>query len=315
VAEPALPDQEAPGDRARRRDDVIGAGLIVLMALQFGSVVVLGKIATRDGGLPVPSLLAIRFAIAAVVLAAALLATHQPLIPARGEAGRLALLGIGGYAAESGFFFAGLAHGTAAAVTLLFFTYPVLVALLAYATGRGFPGWLLGTALGAAVAGASIVVVAGGGVDIDRVGIAFALGAAGTFALYLAGAEAVLHRTTPMAGAMWVSGSAALGLAVFAAVTGSARLPHGWDRWTPVLGMALFSAGAFVCLFAGLRRLGAVRTSIISATEPLTAALLAAVFLGETIHPGTVVGGGLILVAAVAASLARGRRPAEPPVP
>ena len=79
--------------------------------------------------------------------------------------------------------------------------------------------------------------------------------------------------------------------------------------------MAGFTAGAFVCLLAGLRRLGVIRTSILSASEPLTAAVLAAVFLGESVRPGTIAGGILILAAAVTASIARGQAPSEPPVP
>lgn len=298
-----------------RRDDLIGAGFILLTSLQFGAVVVVGKVLAEHGDLAVPTVLAYRFAIAGAILAGALALMRRPLRPARGEALPLALLGAAGYGVEAGFFFAALEHGSAAAVTLLFFTYPVLVALIAFAAGKGLPGWLLGGALAAAVAGAAVVVVTGGGVDIRAAGIAFALGSAGTFALYLAGAEAVLSRTSALTGAMWVSVSAAAGLAAFAVATGSAQVPAGLDEWGPVLALAVFTAGAFVCLFAGLRRLGAVRTAILSATEPLTAAVLAAIFLEEAVRSGTVGGGALILVGAVAASLARGRRPVEPPTP
>ena len=63
--------------------DALGSGLIVLGSLQFGGVVVLGKIVT-DGGLPVPAYLATRFAAAALLLAVALAATGQPLAAARG---------------------------------------------------------------------------------------------------------------------------------------------------------------------------------------------------------------------------------------
>jgi hypothetical protein len=66
--------------------DALGSGLIVVGSLQFGGVVVLGKIVT-DGGLPVPAYLAIRFAAAAVLLAVALAATRQPLAAARREGG------------------------------------------------------------------------------------------------------------------------------------------------------------------------------------------------------------------------------------
>ena len=83
----------------------------------------------------------------------------------------------------------------------------------------------------------------------------------------------------------------------------------------PVLATGLFTAGAFGCLFAGLRRLGAVRTSIVAATEPLAASALAAVFLHQSIRPGVVAGGGLIIAAAVVASVARQPPSAEAPVP
>jgi hypothetical protein len=67
--------------------DALGGGLIVVGSLQFGGVVVLGKIVT-DGDLPVPAYLAIRFAAAAVLLAVALAATRQPLAAALREGWR-----------------------------------------------------------------------------------------------------------------------------------------------------------------------------------------------------------------------------------
>jgi drug/metabolite transporter (DMT)-like permease len=301
--------------RSTRGIDLVGVGFILLTSLQFGSVVVLGKIATRAGGLPIASLLAVRFTIAAGLLAAALLVLRRPLRAALGEGWRLAALGVAGYAVEAAFFFAGLRHGTAAAATLLFFTYPVAVSLFAFLLGKGLPGWLLGGALGTAVGGAAVVAVAGGGVDIDGTGVLLELASSLTFAVYLVGAAAVLKRTNSLVGAMWVAGSAAVGLAAYAVATGAADAPNGWDQWGPVLGMGAFTAGAFATLFAGLRRLGAVRTAILSATEPLTAAALAVIFLGEGVRPGTVIGGVLILSAAVAASVARAQAPAEPPIP
>src|SRR5207248_2223787 len=82
----------------------------------------------------------------------------------------------------------------------------------------------------------------------------FALSSALTFAVYLIGADVVLKRTDSLAGSMWVSGSAAIALAVFAMATGGGQWPVGARQWAPVLASATFTAGAFVCLFAGLRR-------------------------------------------------------------
>jgi drug/metabolite transporter (DMT)-like permease len=294
--------------------DLVGAGLVVLTSLQFGGVVVLGKIVT-DSGLSIPSFLAFRFGLAAVLLAAALAVIRLPLRAARGEGWRLGVLGMAGYAVEAGLFFTALRHGTAAAITLLFFVYPVFVAGLAFLAGKGLPGWMLGAALASAVAGAALVVLTGHGVQVSWAGVAFALGSALTFSLYLVGADAVLKKTNSLAGAMWVSGSAAVGLALYAIVSGAAEWPSGWHQWGPVLGTAAFTAGAFFCLFAGLRRLGPVRTSIVAATEPLAASTLAAIFLHQHVGVGVVVGGVLILASAITASLSRRPPATEPPIP
>ena len=298
---------------AEARRDALGGAFIAIASLQFGGTVILGKIATASG-LPVPSMLAVRFGIAAVGLAALLVATRQPIRAARGEGARLVTLGAAGYAVESGLFFLALGRGTAAAVTLLFFTYPIWVAVLSAVLGMGVPGWLVGGALVAAVAGAGLVVASSGGLDISVAGIGFALAAAAAFSIYLLGADALVRRTSSLAAAAWVSGSASIALAAVAIATGS-RPPSGWSEWLPVVGMGLLTSGAFACLFLGLRRVGAVRTSIIAAFEPVATAILAFTFLGEAVRAGVVGGGALILAAAVVASLARGGVEPEAGVP
>jgi drug/metabolite transporter (DMT)-like permease len=299
--------------RRRSRMDTFGSGLIVLGSLQFGGVVVLGKLVT-DGGLPVPAYLAVRFAVAAVLLTMVLAATGQPLAAARGERWRLVVLGMAGYGLEAGLFFAALHHSSAATATLLFFTYPVIVTLIVAATGRGLPGALVVAALCSSVAGAALVV-AGGSLVISGVGVLLALAAALVFSLYLLGADAVLDRTNSLTGSMWVSAAAAAALATAAGVSGTAAWPVGLAQWGPVLGSGAFTAGAFVCLLAGLRRIGPVRTAIVGSTEPMAASILAVIFLRESLGAATVVGGTLILAGAVAASLARQDRPPDPPSP
>src|SRR6266540_958050 len=173
----------APG-RRHSRMDALGSGLIVLGSLQFGGVVVLGKLVT-DAGLPVPAYLAVRFAVAALMLVAALVVSGQPLAAASGERWRLAVLGMAGYGLEAGLFFAALRHSSAATATLLFFTYPVIVTLLSAAIGRGLPSRLVVVALCSAVAGAALVVLAGQGLAVSSAGVLLALGAALVFSLYL----------------------------------------------------------------------------------------------------------------------------------
>jgi drug/metabolite transporter (DMT)-like permease len=288
---------------------------VALASLQFGAVVILGKLlAGRD--VSVPSMLALRFALSGVLLATVLSLSGMRLAAARGERLRLVLLGGVGYATESALFFFALRYGTAAAITLLFFTYPVWVALLSAAMGMGVPGRLVIVSLVMTLAGAALVVASSGGLDVSVAGVVLATGSAVAFSLYLVGAERVVRKTSSPAAAMWVSLSAAGGLALFAVVGGQARLPSGPGEWVPVAGMGILTAGAFFCLFAGLRRIGAVRTSIVASLEPVATALLALVFLGEPLGAGVVAGGTLILAAAITASVARrGVTEAEAPGP
>lgn len=293
------PTQPRPGE-AR---DVVGGLLVALGALLFGSVVVIGRTETVQA-LPVTSLLAVRFGVAAVLLAAILGATGQSLRPAAGEWLRLLVLGALGYGVESGLFFLALGRGTAATVTLLFYTFPVWVALLSAAVGMGPPGLLVGGSLVAAVAGSGLVVGASGGLDITASGIAFAMASAVTISFFLVGLELWVRRTPPLVSSMWVAMMASVALATGALVTGAA-FPTGGDAWLAVVGMGVFTSGAFTLLFLGVRRLGAVRSSIVGSLEPVMAAVLALVFLGEALRLGVIGGGALILGGAVVASLAR----------
>jgi drug/metabolite transporter (DMT)-like permease len=296
------------------RRETIGGLLVGVSALQFGLVVLLGKFVRRHG-LSVEAMLSIRFGLGAVLLAGALIVLRRPLLAAPGERAGLAVLALVGYAVEATFFFTALSHGTVAAVTLLFFTYPVLVTLGTWAIGRGTPARQTLLALGCALVGSAIVVGTGAGLQIETLGAVLALASAVTFTGYLIGADVVLRRTNALTSAMWVSAGASIGLFLYANAIGRWRLPAGSHEWFLLVGMGLASAGAFVCLMEGIQRIGAVRTAIVSALEPLAAATLAWVFLGEDVTWGIAVGGTLILVAAVAASLARVATPQEQQIP
>ena len=293
--------------------DPVGGLFVVMAALLFGGVGVLGKTdAVQD--IPVTSMLAIRFAVATVALAVVLAARRGRLSPAPGERRWLLLLGGVGYAVEAALFFLALGRGTVATVTLLFYTYPVLVTFISAVLGLGIPGMLLLGSLLAAMAGTGLVVTSSGGLDITAAGILFALGSAVTFSVYLITADQTVRRTAPLVSAMWVSGSAAIGLGLYSSLSGAGELPRGTALGS-IVAMGLLTAGAFTLLFLGLRRIGAVRTAIIASLEPVAASLLAFVFLGETLRAGVLAGGLLILGGAIAASMARGVPEPERAVP
>jgi drug/metabolite transporter (DMT)-like permease len=297
------------------RRPAAGAVFALAAAIQFGIVVVFSsRLANR--GLQVTSTLALRFGIAAVILAIVLAILRRPLAPARGERAGAAAIAVFGYAIEASVFFAALAHGTAAAVTLLFYTYPVVVALGSWLVlGRGAPPARTAVALALASAGVAIVVGVGGSLAIEPVGVVLSLLSAFIISGYLLGADVLLRHTAALTGSMWVSGAASLALFAASFASGRWHAPAGWSQWGPILAMGIGTAGAFVCLLEGIRRIGAERSSIVSSAEPLAAAMLAWLFLDQPIGAGVAIGGSLILVGAVLASLGRERVPEEPAVP
>jgi drug/metabolite transporter (DMT)-like permease len=256
--------------------------------------------------------LAIRFAGQSVLLLGLILVLRRPLVPERGERWPLALAGTIGYGSESAFYFTALNHGSAAAITLLFYTYPVWVMLATIALDRQAPPKALFAALGLALAGSALVVLGGGG-GIETLGIVLALCTSFAYSAYLISTDRTVKRTDPLTAAAWLGIGAATANLVYALAFDAVVVPSPGSWWR-LAAMAVFSAGAFAAMLAGLQRVGAVRNAIIGVMEPLTVAVLAAAFLAEPLTVPVVAGGTLILGGAVIASLIRTTRTAEPNV-
>jgi drug/metabolite transporter (DMT)-like permease len=289
--------------------ELLGSGLSAVMAVLFAFVVILGETVLRDR-LPFV-VLAIRFGGQSLLLVLVLLALRRPLLPHAGERLALILAATIGYGSESAMFFTALGHGSAAAVTLLFYTYPVFVMVATILLDRRAPARVLFVALALAVGGSAVVIVGGGEVEVRPLGILLALCTALAYTGYLVATDRKVHRTDPLTAATWLGLGAALANLCFALVFGALEPPRPGSGWS-LAGMAVFSAGAFVAMIGGLQLVGAVRNAIIGVMEPLTVAVLALVFLDEPLTWSTVVGGVLILVGSVIATLVRTTRVTEP---
>jgi DME family drug/metabolite transporter len=283
------------------------------MAVLFAVVVILGEDVLR-GDLPF-AVLAIRFAGQTLMLLVVLVVVGRPLVPEPGERLPLMLAATLGYGSESAFFFTALGYGSTAAVTLLFYTYPVFVMLATIVLDRRAPAGELFAALGLAVAGSTIVILGGGRVEVETLGIVLALATGVAYTCYLMATDRFVTRTDPLTAATWLGAGAAVANLIYALAFGTVELPRAAGSAAPtLLAMAVFSAGAFVAMISGLQRVGAVRNAIIGVMEPLTVAVLAFVFLDEAITWSTASGGALILAGAVLATLVRTARTPEPNV-
>jgi drug/metabolite transporter (DMT)-like permease len=122
--------------------------------------------------------------------------------------------------------------------------------------------------------------------------------------VYIVVGTRVLRNVDPLAGAAVICAGAAASsglLAGASAMAGDApRFPASAAGWLPVIALALVSTAlAIATFFAGLRRLGATLTSVISTLEPVVSVSLAAVVLGERVSALQGLGGAIVIGTAI----------------
>src|SRR5688572_20352866 len=216
----------------------------------------------RRDGVSTEMLLFLRFGIAGSALAAWMLITR-----ARWPRGRDLLLamimGAVLYAGMSTCYFHGLRYIPAGLVALLLYLYPVIVTILA------------------------------------RLGIVLGVGCALCYSLYIIIGGPITRRVGAIPASTIVMLAAA---SVFGAITlpRGDTLPTSTLGWTGALGLAVFCTLLAITTFlAGLKRVGPVLASTLSTLEAVTTVIVGAACLSDTFKPIQVIGGALILIAAV----------------
>lgn len=250
-------------------------------------------VVVRDavGAYPVLPFLAVRFAIAAAILAPAGL---------RGGSGFKAGLLPGvvlaaGYLAQT----AGLTRTTASKAGLLTGLFVVLTPLFAFAVWRARPRLLTLAAVLAAVAGTALLVIPGssGHGSQEAVGDALEILTAACFAVHIL----LLSRIAPGKDALRMAlAQMSIAAMIF---TGGASLTGGFPRPSASVWLALgitgvlASAIAFWLQTAVQQRVSATRTAVILAAEPAFATFFGLVLAGDHFGLAQAAGAAIILTA------------------
>jgi drug/metabolite transporter (DMT)-like permease len=267
-----------------------GIALAATGAVAFGTLSIFAKLAYDEGASPL-SLLASRFAIATVLLAAFHVVTGRQIVLSRRDIARLILLGGFGYGLEAALFFLALEHAPASIVGLIFYSFPLWTNILGIVTGleRFSVRVLIALVLGTAGV-VSIFTVSKSGLE----GLLLALAAAVAVSIYLLLAQVVMRDIPATSSALWTGAGAAVTVGMVALISGwdlpVAALPHAG-----ALGFA--SALAFALLYAAIARIGSARSSIANMVEPLTTVVLASIILGEELSIRIAIGAALVVSA------------------
>lgn len=287
------------------RTEAKGSLAVLVAAAGYGTLPILLKLALEAGAAIWP-LIAWRFLIGASLVWLYVLVGRRAL-PSRG--GWPALAGLGAlYAGNATAFLVGLQWVPAATASLVFFTYPAVVVLLArFFFGEPLTARRLLTT-GAAFAGC--LLTAGAGLHGGRpVGIALILLAMAIVSVSILISQPIL-RDRPEAG------SAAVVHTVIAAATtavalsaGGLALGGGLRAAVLAALLGLLATALPVTLFlSGIKWIGPAKASLYSTLEPGVTVVLAALVLGERISFGQMLGGSLIVAAVASLALERGRR-------
>jgi drug/metabolite transporter (DMT)-like permease len=281
-------------------NELSGVALAATSAIAFGTLAIVGKYAYDEGADPV-ALLACRFVLSAVLLAGYHVATGRSLVLPGKAMRRLLLMGALGYALESALFFLALERSPAGTVALIFYSYPMWVALMSLASGleRFQPRLALALLLG--TLGVSLIF----SLSLeDPVGPLLALGAAIAVAIYITLAQVVMKGIDARSSALWTAAGAAITTTLAAVVTRSdlpvTAVPHAF-------GLAASTSIAFVLLYTAIGRIGSARASVAAMLEPVTTVILAALLLSEEITLRSAIGAALIVSALPVLASMRGR--------
>ena len=267
----------------------------------FGAMAIFGKLAYEEGA-TVGTLLSVRFALAAVMFWALVLATgagRDARAMPRRDLGIGLALGALGYAAQATCFFTALERIDASLLSLLLYTFPAMVAAAAVVLGREVMTARRLIALVLASGGLVLVLAGAGAGKLDPLGAVLGLGAALVYTTYILSSQGISGRMRPILLAALVCTGAAVCLGTGSALLGEL---HPGDLtaegWVWMVSIAVVSTvGAVGLFFAGLSRVGPTAASILATVEPLVTVVLAFIVFGETLGPAQLLGGALVLAA------------------
>jgi drug/metabolite transporter (DMT)-like permease len=188
---------------------------------------------------------------------------------------------------------------------LTFNTFPIVLALLSWATtgerparrtGRAMPVILVGLVLALDIPG----VAASAGQSLAdplrfAAGVGFGLAASVSFATVLLLTTRWLNAVDGRVRTVWTMGVVALVVSAAGIVTDGFAWPVDAPGWTGLALLSLLYGSAFTAMYVLVPRMGAVNTAPVLNIEPVASMVIAWAVLGQIIAPIQVLGAFLVV--------------------
>jgi len=280
--------------RPQRTRRAGGVTLALLATFCFGWAPIFGKLAYR-AHVPPLTLAATRTVVAAGALWVFYLIFWRRLIVVRwhklmGAVGMGVINGLG-----SLFYYTGLVRVDASLGQLLYALYPIWVFVFLSAAGHRVSR-LAVLRLGLTLLGVYLLAYAGGA-TIDWLGVMLMITAGAAYAWHLVLGQWTLADVDSRTVTLYALTAMAVTVTVARLLSGQPWEPISAPGWTAILLLGLIpTALARLMVFAGLRLLGGVQTSLLGLAELLVSLLMAFLILGERLTPVQWLGGGIMVL-------------------
>lgn len=266
-------------------------------ALCFGLIGPIGLRAFEVASLP--TVIGWRFFLAALVLWAVVAVQRRPVGHGRALWQPL-LMGAALYAPQSALNLVAVQLLPVGLTSLLLYTMPVMVVVVAMLSGREKPRPRIFLALVLAVGGVAVAVLGPSEKAISVLGVVLDLGSAVVYTVYYFAMASLPDRVDRLAATAWVCSGAALSYGLFGLPSGRLDLGPSAEAFGWIVAMAVICTIApITLLMVGIKSAGASNASVVSCLEPVTAVILGAAFFADPFGPPQWLGTAGVIAAVV----------------
>lgn len=286
-----------------------GRGIIevLLSGLCFGFLGYFGKWAYEDSIHPF-ELLALRFSIGGLILFFSLSWWRKRwALPRRSEWLSCLILGAGGYAVFSSFYFLALEGISASLTVLLLYLYPSFVVLGGALFFKERPQknlWFI-------VPGLLVGMICLVGLDVEVANLpylGFGFGSALVYSFYILLSKRLLNKRDSLLSSAWIQIFAGAGLMVVGRVSPHRVQEIFTESWLLIILIAVICSVAAMTLFlSSLQKLQAWEVSILSMVELISGVLIGMILLGDVLNFWQFIGTVILLGILIYVSLPPGR--------
>jgi len=284
-----------------------GVILILISACSFALMPIFALYAYQ-GNATVNTILFLRFALAAIIFFIYIAIKVEKVVISRSLFRSLLFIGGILYTLQSSLYFESVKYISTSLQALLFYTYPIFVALLSFLIDIERPNSKLIASIAISVFGLFLVLGTSFKM-LNFLGTFLALGAAAVYSVYIIISNRVTKDISPVVTSAFITLSSAFAFLIMGLSTNSLTFSFARSAWLPILGIVLFSTVISIfTLFRGMELLGSTRAAILSMIEPLTTIALSSMLFHDRLTPLQWLGGILVLVGAVMVVISKEQR-------